>query len=263
MGLFQAFNISASGMTAERFRTDIIAQNIANVNTTSTKEGTPYRRKIVTFSEKNVTPFSQIYSSSKKAAVGNGVKVSSVTSDYSTDFIKEYDPSNPDADADGYVSYPNVNTVTEMTNLIDATRAYEANATAFEASKSMAQNGFICTCGIYQIGHLCDCIDIWIRNINGISTGDIKSFFNNTSLTKTDKTDSFSDVLSAAMGSIGETNDLQNAAEQEEVRFALGESDNTHDLLVAETKAAVALQYTVAVRDKIIDAYKELMQMSI
>ena len=135
MGLFQAFNISASGMTAERFRTDIIAQNIANVNTTSTKEGTPYRRKIVTFSEKNVTPFSQIYSSSKKAAVGNGVKVSSVTSDYSTDFIKEYDPSNPDADADGYVSYPNVNTVTEMTNLIDATRAYEANATAFEASK--------------------------------------------------------------------------------------------------------------------------------
>ena len=57
MGLFQAFNISASGMTAELFRTDIIAQNIANVNTTSTKEGTPYRRKIVTFSEKNVTPF--------------------------------------------------------------------------------------------------------------------------------------------------------------------------------------------------------------
>ena len=67
MGLFQAFNISASGMTAERFRTDIIAQNIANVNTTSTKEGTPYRRKIVTFSEKNVTPFSQIYSSSKSS----------------------------------------------------------------------------------------------------------------------------------------------------------------------------------------------------
>ena len=72
----------------------------------------------MTFSEKNVTPFSQIYSSSKKAAVGNGVKVSSVTSDYSTDFIKEYDPSNPDADADGYVSYPNVNTVTEMTNTV-------------------------------------------------------------------------------------------------------------------------------------------------
>ena len=88
MGLFQSFNISASGMTAERFRTDIIAQNIANVNTTSTASGGPYRRKIVTFSEKNVTPFSQVYSASKNSAVGNGVKVSSVKSDYSTDFIK-------------------------------------------------------------------------------------------------------------------------------------------------------------------------------
>ena len=75
------------------------------------------------------------------------------------------------------------------------------------------------------------------------------------------ESNSFSDVLSAVMGSIEETNDLQNSAEQEEIRFALGESDNTHDLLVAETKASVALQYTVAVRDKIIDAYKQLMQM--
>ena len=141
MGLFQAFNISASGMTAERFRTDIIAENIANVNTTSTGSSEPYRRKIVTFSEKNVTPFSQIYSTSKNAATGNGVKVSKVTEDYTTEFTKEYDPSNPDADADGYVSYPNVNTVTEMTNLIDSTRAYEANATAFDASKAMAEKG--------------------------------------------------------------------------------------------------------------------------
>jgi flagellar basal-body rod protein FlgC len=67
--------------------------------------------------------------------------VVSVTEDTETDFVMEYDPSNPDADENGYVTYPNVNTVTEMTNLIDATRAYEANATAFEASKSMAQTG--------------------------------------------------------------------------------------------------------------------------
>ena len=141
MGLFQSFNISASGMTAQRFRTDIIAENIANVNTTSTANGTPYRRKIVTFTEKDVTPFSQYYSESKNMAVGNGVKVSKVTEDYSKEFTMEYDPSNPDADENGYVSYPNVNTVTEMTNLIDATRSYEANATAFDASKSMAQTG--------------------------------------------------------------------------------------------------------------------------
>lgn len=141
MGLFQSFNISASGMTAQRFRTDIIAENIANVNTTRTESGEPYRRKLVVFQEKNVTPFSQFFSTSKNGAVGNGVKVRSVTEDEVNDFIMEYDPSNPDADENGYVSYPNVNTVSEMTDLIDATRAYEANATAFEASKSMAQTG--------------------------------------------------------------------------------------------------------------------------
>ena len=141
MGLFQSFDISASGMTAERFRTDIIAENIANVNSTSTASGGAYRRKIVTFSEKSVTPFSQYYSTAKTRAVGNGVRVSSVTEDYSTDFKQEYDPSNPDADENGYVYYPNVNTVTEMTNLIDATRSYEANATAFNSSKSMAEAG--------------------------------------------------------------------------------------------------------------------------
>ena len=69
------------------------------------------------------------------------MKVSSVKEDTETDFIMEYDPSNPDADENGYVSYPNVNTVTEMTNLIDASRTYEANTTAFEAAKSIAQSG--------------------------------------------------------------------------------------------------------------------------
>ncbi len=141
MALFQAFNISASGMTAERFRMDTISENIANVNTTRTEDGTPYRRKVVTFAEKTVTPFSSYYQNARARMVGNGVKVTSVTEDTTTDFIKEYDPSNPDADADGYVSYPNVNTVTEMTNLIDASRAYEANTTAFEASKEIAQSG--------------------------------------------------------------------------------------------------------------------------
>lgn len=139
MGLFQAFDISASGMTAERFRVDTIAQNVANVNTTRTEDGTPYRRKIVTFAEKDLTSFSNYYESSRARAVGNGVKVTSVKEDTETDFIMEYDPSHPDADENGYVSYPNVNTVTEMTNLIDATRAYEANVTAFNASKSMVQ----------------------------------------------------------------------------------------------------------------------------
>ena len=132
MALFQAFDISASGMTAERFRMDTIAENIANVNTTRTEDGTPYRRKIVTFAEKEVTSFSRYYQNARSKFVGNGVKVSSVKEDTETDFIMEYDPSNPDADE---------NTVTEMTNLIDASRAYEANTTAFEAAKSIAQSG--------------------------------------------------------------------------------------------------------------------------
>ena len=143
MGLFQSFNISASGMTAQQFRADIIAQNLANVNTTRTDAGTPYRRKIVSFQEKGVNKFDRYLTESRKRGshIGNGVKVVSVREDTTTDFIMEYDPAHPDADENGYVSYPNVNLVTEMTNLIDASRAYEANITAFDASKAMAQAG--------------------------------------------------------------------------------------------------------------------------
>ena len=141
MGLFQTFDISASGMTAERFRTDIIAQNIANVNTTRTEDGTPYRRKVVTFAEKRSTPFQEMFEEQYRNFKGTGVKVTSVKEDTTSDYIMEYDPSHPDADENGYVSYPNVNIVTEMTNLIDASRGYEANATAFEASKAIAQAG--------------------------------------------------------------------------------------------------------------------------
>ena len=141
MGLFQAFDISASGMAAERFRIDTIAQNIANIKTTRTEDGTPYRRKIVTFQEKTNTTFREMLENSRNRYIGKGVRVTRVTEDYETDFKMDYDPANPDADENGYVTYPNINIVTEMTNMIDASRAYEANATAFEASKAMAQRG--------------------------------------------------------------------------------------------------------------------------
>jgi len=145
MGLFQPFDIAASGMTAQRFRMDVIAENIANVSTTRTEDGGPYTRKIVTFEEKQlksgVASFRNILKESTAAYNGNGVKVSKVSEDTETDYIMEYDPSHPDADENGYVRYPNVNTVTEMTNLIDASRSYEANTTAFQAIKSMATSG--------------------------------------------------------------------------------------------------------------------------
>ncbi|MBP7347587.1 MAG: flagellar basal body rod protein FlgC [Butyrivibrio sp.] len=142
MGIFDSFNINASGLTAQRYRMDIISQNLANANTTRTEDGTPYVRKVVTFSEKDSqTPFSKVLNSATDRYSGNGVKVSSVQDDTWTPMNSVYEPSNPDADANGYVTYPNVNTVTEMTNLIDASNSYQANATAFTASKDMATKG--------------------------------------------------------------------------------------------------------------------------
>ncbi len=143
MSIFNSFGVNASGMTAERYRMDIISQNVANANTTRTEDGTPYRRKIVTFHEKTTNPssFGTIFSKSRGQDVGDGVKVAGVYEDNTEEMKKVYDPSHPDADEDGYVWYPNVNIVTEMTNMIDSSRAYEANATAFNASKSIAAKG--------------------------------------------------------------------------------------------------------------------------
>ena len=141
MSLFQSFNINTSGLTAQRFRMDVISENVANVTTTSTEDGTPYTRKIVTFQEKRTTPFSRVLEDTREAFLGNGVKVSRVSDDTESDYIMKYEPSHPDADENGYVSYPNVNIITEMTNMIDASRAYEANLTAFETSKAIALKG--------------------------------------------------------------------------------------------------------------------------
>jgi len=148
MNMFSSFNINASGMTAQRYRMDVIAENVANANTTRTADGTPYRRRVVTFSEKDPqSNFGAVLQNTIHGVhkhdgyTGSGVKVSGVYEDYTTDTKKVYDPSHPDADEDGYVTYPNVDIVTEMTNMIDASRAYEANATAFTASKSMAMQG--------------------------------------------------------------------------------------------------------------------------
>ena len=144
MGMFTAFDISASGLTAQRYRMDIISQNVANANTTRTENDDPYVRKVVYFEEKGVRgsdTFSHVLNSVSKNYAGKGVKVAKVLEDNKTPQNMVYDPSHPDADENGYVMYPNVNIITEMTNLIDASRSYEANATAFDAAKAMAQQG--------------------------------------------------------------------------------------------------------------------------
>lgn len=101
-----------------------------------------------------------------------------------------------------------------------------------------------------------------ISVLNGVTSDYLNGVAKDASLVKKDD-NTFDSVLSSAMSALDETNGLQNSAESEEVRFLLGESDNTHDLLTAQTKALTALQYTTAVRDKMIDAYKEIMQISI
>lgn len=139
MSFFGSLDIGASGLTAQRVRMDIISQNIANANSTRTEDGTPYRRKDVLFEErKGSGSFSDALSSaSDKLNNGQGVRVTKIVEDQS-EFKKVYDPGHPDADEDGYVSMPNVDVVTEMVNMISATRSYEANVTSINATKSMA-----------------------------------------------------------------------------------------------------------------------------
>lgn len=136
MSVFGAMDVSATGMTAQQVRSDIIAQNLANVNTTRDAKGKAYKRKTVVFEEKSFPTFDESLSFAT-GHTGKGVKVTQIVEDES-DGKMVYDPSHPDADEDGYVTYPNVNTVTEMTNMIDATRAYEANVTVLNSTKGMA-----------------------------------------------------------------------------------------------------------------------------
>lgn len=126
MGGFSSFDISATGLFAQRTRLDVIANNIANAETTRTIEGGPYRRQHVTFQE----------ALDDKLRVGAGVEVESVEAD-PTPARMTYDPGHPDAGPDGYVAMPNVNVIEEMVNMTAATRSYEANVTAMNAAKTM------------------------------------------------------------------------------------------------------------------------------
>ncbi|QNU68383.1 flagellar basal body rod protein FlgC [Ruminiclostridium herbifermentans] len=137
MGFFSSLDIGASGLTAQRVRMDIISQNIANVNTTRTEDGTPYRRKDVLFEERTGSFSDVLAAASDKLSNGQGVRVTKIVEDTS-EFKKVYDPGHPDADEDGYVNMPNVDVVTEMVNMISASRSYEANVTSINATKSMA-----------------------------------------------------------------------------------------------------------------------------
>ncbi len=140
MSLFTSFAISASGLTAERLRMDVISNNIANANTTKTSEGGPYIRQRVIFEPRGeklgfLVPF--MFEKNKRISQFQGVKVTGIIKDPTPPRLV-YDPGHPDADKDGYVAMPNVNIVKEMVDMISATRAYEANVTAINSAKTMA-----------------------------------------------------------------------------------------------------------------------------
>ncbi len=138
---FSILNISATGLTAQRLRMDVISDNIANVNTTRTPEGGPYRRKIILFSEiqkEKDDDFISVFENLKSNELDGGVKVVGIIDDNKTPLKRVYDPNHPDAGPDGYVNYPNINVVSEMVDMISASRAYEANLQVVGTFRNMS-----------------------------------------------------------------------------------------------------------------------------
>ena len=135
MSLFQIFSVGASGLAAQRMRAEIIAENLANADTTRTPEGGPYRRKDAIFETQNVSsPFSSVLVSELHES--NGVSVREIQVD-DREAPKRYAPGHPDADADGYVAVPRVNPAEDMVDLMSAARGYQANIAAVSAAKDM------------------------------------------------------------------------------------------------------------------------------
>ena len=133
MSLFSAMQVSASGMSAQRTRAEMLVENMANAETTRTPDGGPYRRKDVVFStEIQSSPFSAVFQNE----LGTGVRVADVVQD-NRDPELRYQPGHPDANADGYVAFPRMNPAEEMVDLLNASRSYQANVAAISAVKDM------------------------------------------------------------------------------------------------------------------------------
>lgn len=145
MSIFSSLRISASGLAAQRLRMDLISNNVANAETTRTAEGGAFRRQQVLFSPRvnGRVPFFSLLRGDAARGTVPGLEVEGIQPvaifDDAAPMRMVFDPSHPDANPDGYVEYPNVNVVTEMTDMLSATRSYEANVTVFNAAKQMAQ----------------------------------------------------------------------------------------------------------------------------
>ncbi|HEY1270849.1 MAG TPA: flagellar basal body rod protein FlgC [Terriglobales bacterium] len=140
MNLFGMLEVSGSALSAERLRAEVISANMANAETTRTPRGGTYRRQLVVFRAHPTTRFPLLLASLRSQPQA-GVKVDRVVADGSP-LPRRYEPGHPDADPSGYVTYPNVNPVMEMTDLLGAVRAYQLNAAAVQAAKNMIQQSF-------------------------------------------------------------------------------------------------------------------------
>jgi flagellar basal-body rod protein FlgC len=140
MGFFDGYDVATSGMSAQRTRINVVSSNLANAQTTHTQDGGPYKKQTVTFQEVllNQNNIKKDKDTIKKDNIIplKGVKVSSIQ-DSDDEPIMKYDPTNPDANEDGYVAYPNINPVIEMVELMEAMRSYEANVSAFKTQKDI------------------------------------------------------------------------------------------------------------------------------
>lgn len=143
MAFFESLRVSATGLTAQSLRMDVIAENIANVDTTRTEDGGPYKQKSVLFQQEGARePFDSVFKNEifRKEfgydTTGQGVKVTEIATDNSQGILV-YDPTSPDANEEGYVEKSNVNVVEQMVNMISASRSYESNVTAMNTTKAM------------------------------------------------------------------------------------------------------------------------------
>lgn len=139
MAFLSSMDISGSALTAQRLRMDVVAENVANINTTRAANGEPYRRRYVIFQQKDGASFSDTLNRSLAGSAGSGVRVTDIAEDPS-EFKLDYNPTHPDADEFGYVRMPNVELAREMADMMSATRSYEANITVLNSTKSMAMN---------------------------------------------------------------------------------------------------------------------------
>jgi len=137
MNLFGMLEVSGSALSAERWRAEVVSANMANAETTRTPQGGAYRRQLVVFRGRPLPRFPLLLASMRQAPE-QGVRVDRVVAD-ATPLPRRYEPGHPDADSSGYVTYPNVNPVMEMTDLLSAVRAYQLNAAAVQAAKNMIQ----------------------------------------------------------------------------------------------------------------------------